>query len=96
MFTHIVLFKLKDNSKDNVEFVAQRLRSMEGKIDELKDIEVGIDELHTERSFDVVLITRFNSLNDMNTYQCHPYHVNEVLSKIKPLMETSKVVDFNL
>ncbi|MDU1412173.1 MAG: Dabb family protein [Clostridium sp.] len=95
MFTHIVLFKLKDNSKDNVEFVAQRLRSMEGKINELKDIEVGVDELHTERSFDVVLITRFNSLNDMNTYQCHPYHVNEVLAKIKPLMETSKVVDFN-
>lgn len=96
MFTHVVLFKLKENTEDNVTFVANTLKAMEGKITQLKGLEVGIDELNTERSFDVCLITRFNSRNDMNNYQVHPYHVNEVLNKIKPYIEVSKVADYNI
>lgn len=96
MFTHVVLFKLKENTEDNVTFVANTLKAMEGKIAQLKGLEVGIDELNTERSFDVCLITRFNSRNDMNNYQVHPYHVNEVLNKIKPYIEVSKVADYNI
>ncbi len=96
MFTHVVLFKLKENTEDNVTFVANTLKAMEGKIAQLKGLEVGIDELNTERSFDVCLITRFNSINDMNDYQVHPYHVNEVLNKIKPYIEVSKVADYNI
>lgn len=95
MFTHIVLFKLSNPTKENVEFVAGRLRSMEGKIEQLKSLEVGVDELHTDRSFDVALITRFDSVEDMNTYQVSQYHVNEVLGKIKPYIEVSKVADYN-
>ncbi len=94
MFTHVVLFKLKENTRENVKFVANTLKSMEGKIPELKEIEVGIDDLHTDRSFDVCLITRFDSVDDMNEYQIHPYHVNEVLGKIKPYIEVSKVADY--
>ncbi|MFR1708982.1 MAG: Dabb family protein [Clostridium sp.] len=96
MFTHVVLFKLKENTEDNVTFAANTLKAMEGKIAQLKGLEVGIDELNTERSFDVCLITRFNSINDMNDYQVHPYHVNEVLNKIKPYIEVSKVADYNI
>lgn len=96
MFTHVVLFKLKEKTKDNVAFVANTLKAMEGKIAELKGLEVGIDELNTERSFDVCLITRFNSVDDMNSYQVHPYHVNEVLNKIKPYIEVSRVADYNI
>lgn len=96
MYTHIVLFKLKEATDLNIKFVAERLKSMDGKISELKGLEVGIDELHTERSFDIALITRFDSLEDMNSYQIHEYHVSEVLGKIKPYIESSKTVDYNL
>lgn len=96
MYTHIVLFKLKEAKDENINFVAERLKSMEGKIKELKAIEVGIDELHTDRSFDIALITRFDSLDNMNSYQIHEYHVNEVLGRIKPYIEASKTVDYNL
>ena len=67
MFKHIVLFKTK--KQEDAQFVFDRLRSMEGKIKELKYLEVGIDELHTERSFDVTLITGFDSKEDMDIYQ---------------------------
>lgn len=94
MFTHIVLFKLKENTKENRELLASILRGMEGKIDLLRGIEVGIDELNSERSYQVSLITRFDSFEDMDAYQIHPYHVNEVVAKIKSLIECSKTVDY--
>lgn len=92
MFTHIVFFKLKN--KEQTEEAKNILLSMEGKIPELKGLEVGVDVLHTERSYDLALITRFDSLEDMNTYQVHAYHVNEVLKYLKPMLESSKAVDF--
>lgn len=95
MFTHIVFFKLKEATRENIEKVANILRAMEGKIPQLKEIEVGVDELHTERSYDVALITRFESLEDMDAYQIHPYHVNEVLAHLRPMLEYSKVVDYS-
>jgi hypothetical protein len=92
MFTHIVFFKLKDASKASE--ARDILQSMEGKIPELKGLEVGVDVLHTERSYDLSLVTRFDSLEDMNTYQVNEYHVNEVLKYLKPMLESSKAVDY--
>jgi hypothetical protein len=92
MFTHIVFFKLKN--KEQVPEARDILLSMAGKIPELKELEVGVDVLHTERSYDLALVTRFDSLEDMNTYQVHEYHVNEVLQYIKPMIESSKAVDY--
>lgn len=93
MFTHIVFFNLKDKQKASQ--AREILLSMEGKIPELKGLEVGLDVLHTERSYDLALITRFDSLEDMNKYQVHEFHVNEVLKYLKPMIESSKSVDFN-
>jgi rRNA maturation protein Rpf1 len=92
MFTHIVFFKLKN--KEQAKEARDILLSMEGKIPELKELEVGVDVLHTERSYDLALVTRFDSLEDMNTYQIHEYHVNEVLKYFKPMIESSKAVDY--
>lgn len=92
MFTHIVFFKLKN--KEQVNEARSILLSMEGKIPQLKGLEVGVDVLHTERSYDLALVTRFDSLEDMNTYQVHEYHVNEVLKYLKPMIECSKAVDY--
>jgi hypothetical protein len=92
MFTHIVFFKLKD--KEKAIEAKNILLSMEGKIPQLKSFEVGVDVLHTERSYDLALVTRFDSLEDMNTYAVHEYHVNEVLKYLKPMLESSKIVDY--
>lgn len=96
MFTHVVLFKLSEPTKENVKQVSDILKGMKGNIPQLKEVEVGIDELKSERSFDICLITRFDSLEEMKSYQVHPYHVNEVLAKIKPFIEISRVADYNI
>ena len=94
MFTHVVLFKLKDNSKENMEKARDILLSMEGKIEYLKGLTVGTDVLFTERSYDICLITTFNNLEEMDKYQVHEYHVNTVLKNLKPMLESSKACDF--
>ncbi|GLX69312.1 Dabb family protein [Paenibacillus glycanilyticus] len=93
MVTHIVLFKLKDGSKESVERTAQVLRDMEGKIDELKAIEVGLDVIHSARSYDIALITRFDSLEALEAYQVHPVH-KKVIEHINEVRESVIAVDF--
>ncbi|MGV8982643.1 Dabb family protein [Clostridium sp.] len=94
MFTHIVFFKLKN--KEQVNEARDILLGMEGNIPQLKGLEVGVDLLHTERSYDLSLVTRFDSLEDMKAYAVHEYHVNEVLKYLKPMLESSKIVDYEL
>lgn len=55
MIKHIVLFKLSDNSPQNCARTADILRSMDGKVDLLRGITVGTDNLHSPRSYDIAL-----------------------------------------
>lgn len=96
MFTHIVFFKLNDPTEQNILAAKKLLTDMEGKIPQLKYIEVGVDVLHTERSYDIALITKFNNKEEMDEYQVHPYHVNEVLAKLRPMLKGSAAVDYEL
>lgn len=94
MVTHIVMFSLKDKSSKNIEKTRDILISMDGKIPELKSIEVGIDFLRSERSYDLVLITKFNSRQDLDKYQDHPYHVDVVKKHMHEVRESSVAVDY--
>lgn len=93
MLTHIVLFKLKDRSPESVAETAQVLRDMEGKIEELLSIEVGTDVVHSERSYDIALVTKFASLEAMQAYQVHPVH-KKVIEHMSTAREAQAVVDY--
>ncbi|WP_032122558.1 Dabb family protein [Clostridium amazonitimonense] len=94
MFTHIVLFKLKDPTKENMERAKEILSSMDGKIPELKYLEVGVDIIRSDRSYDIALITRFDSREDMDRYQVSEYHVNHVIKNLRPMLEGSVALDY--
>lgn len=96
MFTHIVFFKLNEPDELHVQQAKNLLLAMEGQIPMLKGLEVGVDLLHTERSYDIVLITKFDCKGDMDAYQVHPYHVNNVLAKLKPMLKGSAAVDYEI
>jgi hypothetical protein len=96
MFTHIVFFKFNEPKAQHAEAGKKLLLAMEGKIPQLRQLEVGADLLHTGRSYDLALITRFDNQKDMDTYQVHPYHVNEVLAKLKPMLKDSAAVDYEI
>jgi hypothetical protein len=93
MLTHIVFFKLKDRSPESVARTADVLRGMEGKIPELLHLEVGVDVLFSERSYDIALVTKFESMETLNAYAVHPVH-QVVVDHIKSAGEASASVDF--
>lgn len=93
MVKHIVFFKLPDNSEANKQAVRDRIMSMQGKLDFVKHLEVGINFSPEERAFDVALVSDFETKEDLQTYATHPIHV-EVVNFIKSLNAVSKVVDY--
>ncbi len=94
MITHIVLFKLKEASPANIEAAKAKLLSMNGRIDLLRHLEAGADVIRSERSYDVALVTRFDSLADLQAYQVHPYHAGEVLPYMRSACASVIAVDY--
>ncbi|AGX45253.1 Dabb family protein [Clostridium saccharobutylicum] len=94
MFTHIVLFKVKEPTKENLQFLKETLLSMNGNINELKELEVGVDVIKSDRSYDIGIITRFDSKEDYLAYDVNEYHVEKVKKVIGPYLEGSKTLDF--
>lgn len=94
MVTHIVLFKLTDPTAEKIAAVRDKLLSMQGRIDLLRHLEAGNDVIRSERSYDVALLTRFDSLDDLQAYQVHPYHANEVVPFMKANCSSIVAVDY--
>lgn len=94
MVTHIVFFKLTNPTKEAIATVRDKLLSMAGKITQLRHLEAGIDVIRSERSYDVALLTRFDSLADLQEYQVHPYHADEVVPLMKSLCSSVVAVDY--
>jgi hypothetical protein len=94
MITHIVLFKLADPTAENITATRNKLLSMDGKINLLRYIEVGTDVIRSERSYDISLTTRFDSLDDLKTYQIHPYHAGDVIPHMKSVCSSIVAVDY--
>ncbi|MSN25038.1 MAG: Dabb family protein [Geobacter sp.] len=94
MITHLVFFKLADPSAENLAATRDKLLSMEGRIPLLRHLEAGVDVIRSERSYDVALITRFDSLDDLQAYQIHPYHAGEVVPFMKSVCSSIAAVDY--
>jgi hypothetical protein len=94
MVTHIVLFKLKDKSAESISQAREKLLSMKERVEMLRHLEVGLDVIHSARSYDLALFTRFDSLDDLQAYQVHPYHGGDVAPFMREVSEAVAVVDY--
>jgi hypothetical protein len=94
MVTHIVFFKLGDPTRENILELKNKLLSMSGKVPQLRYLETGVDIVRSERSYDLALITKFDSLEDMREYQVHPYHAEEILPHVRRVSESVVAVDY--
>ncbi|HKL34066.1 MAG TPA: Dabb family protein [Tangfeifania sp.] len=97
MINHIVLFKLKDYPKEDkakvIEELKTLLEALKEKIDEVKYLEVGVNfELET-KSYDIALISHFESPDDLDAYRVHPEHL-KVVERIKETTLERAAVDY--
>ena len=85
--------------KFNIYTLGCKVNTYESNVmsDKLKNagyIEVGVDDIRSERSYDIALITKFDNKEDYLSYDINEYHVEKVKKVIKPYMESSKTVDY--
>ena len=96
MIKHIVCFKLKDNSTENCEKAKEVLLSMQGNVPQLRGIEVGVDFLHSERSYDVILQVLLDDEKALDDYQNDPYHCSVVKPHMHSVREASVAIDYEI
>ena len=79
MIKHVVMWEFKDqaagNSKEkNIELAAEKLLALKDLVEQIKFLEVGKNINQSEAAYELVLITEFESLSDLEQYQIHPEH----------------------
>lgn len=76
MLEHYVFLKYREGtSATHVASFCERMLSLPDSIDQIRRLEIGRDELHDARSWDLVLIMAFDSVDALRAYQTHPEHV---------------------
>lgn len=94
MITHIVLFKFKpETTEDQIQQLAEGLGGLPEVIDEIREFRFGRDVLRTERSYDLGLISSFDSLEALQRYQVHPEH-QKVVAHVKAIASGVVAVDY--
>ncbi len=94
MIKHVVLFKFKPETRDSErQAVLDELRDLPNKIDVIREFEVGLDVLRSQRSWDGVIIGTYDDLDALQKYQRHDDHI-PIVMKMQQLCDTFGVVDF--
>ena len=96
MIKHVLCTKLKDNSLEECQKLKEMFLSMKDEIDFIRDIQVGIDFLKSERSYDVVLEVIFDSREDLDRYQVFPYHKDVIKPYVAARRTASVTVDYDI
>lgn len=100
MIKHIVFWKLHEQANgqskaENASVIKQKLEALQGQIEGLIKIEVGIDFLGSTESADVVLYSEFESKEALDFYQQHPLH-KAVMPFIAEARSERRVVDYEI
>ena len=93
MITHIALFKLVHTNPETVEEARKVLAGLAGKIPQLHHFEVGANPVESYRSYDLAVLARFDSIEDLEAYQRHPAYV-EVVKYLQGVRQSVVTVDY--
>ncbi len=96
MVKHVLFVKLKNNSQQECQKLKELFLSMKEKVEVIRDLQVGIDFLHSDRSYDVVLEIVLDSPAALEEYQAHPYHADIVKPYVHQMREASCIVDYEM
>jgi len=93
MIRHIVLFKIKDEFRDEIPQLVKNFEGMRGRIEGMTELQAGADILHSDRSYDLALITVFENRDAFDAYQTHPVHL-PVKKRMHEVRSASVACDF--
>lgn len=96
MVKHIVVWRMKDtpDKLEKAQAIKENLENLKGRIPEIVSIEVGLNFNTSESASDVVLVSEFNSKEDLAVYQEHELHKNVGTNFVRPNVSERRVVDY--
>lgn len=96
MVKHVVVWRLNDtpDKKEKAVLIKTKLEELKNKIDEIREIEVGINFNTTENAADIILISVFKSKEDLDAYIVHPEHKAVGAEFVRPNVSERRVIDF--
>lgn len=94
MVEHVVILKIKAGiTHDKVAEMARALEDLRNEIPQLVEIHAGINFSERNKGFGAMLVSRFKSKVDLETYMEHPAHKRVVAEYIQPIREDIIVGD---
>ncbi len=94
MIRHVVMWKLKEeNLKENAKRIKEMLEALPKHIPQIVELDVGLNE--KEGAFEVGLVTKFNSFDDLKIYDTHPEH-QKAREFIRSVVESREVLDYTI
>lgn len=99
MVKHIVMWKFKEEAEglskaENIAKVKRELEALKGVIPQITDdFEVGVNFTEADTAFDAVLVSSFNSREDLLAYRNDPRH-KEAAAYNKKVRSDRVVVDY--
>ena len=90
MVKHIVMWRMaeSEDKEQRAKDIKENLEALKGKI------EVGLNFNDTDAASDVVLVSEFETKEDLNTYQNHPEHKAVGATYVRPYVAERRVCDY--
>ncbi len=96
MIKHVVSWKKQPGAtEDDLLKIKTALEGLQGRIEGLLHIEVGLDISNGEGSADLVLYSEFSDLDALAAYQAHPAH-RAVIPLVQQHCCERRVVDYRI
>lgn len=100
MIRHIVMWKFQETAEgatkeENLRRVKGMLEALPGAISFIRRMEVHLNENPNPQNYDAVLISEFDSLEDLATYTSHPAH-QEISAFVAKCREGRASADYTI
>jgi hypothetical protein len=100
MITHLVFFNMLPEAEgasgtDNARKLVDQLNELPGRIPEIVELEAGLDFSQSPASYQVGLLTKFRTKEDLEIYRVHPDH-QKVVSFVQKTTSDRAVVDYEV
>jgi hypothetical protein len=94
MLQHYVLIRYQKNvTEEHIAEFFRKMWALQASVEGIESMEFGRDILHDARSWDVILIMSFASVDVLRSYQQHPEH-RQVMAFNQPFVADVASVDF--
>lgn len=93
MIKHVYLYKFKN--RDDAKKVYEKLKTMTDHIESIYELEIGIDFTNSAKSYDLIQIAAFRTMDDFKAFTEHPYH-EEMRVFLKPYVDSGYKVDYQI